>query len=1229
MDWLVPSVAGTLLVTLTLLVSYLYVYHYAPSAAMRLWTMAWAYYALRMVVTLATLSSPNQPVLEALKWITAGLNTVYLLFGTLEFAELHRPDHERLLAGGLLSGWILVGVFGLQDFLWTTIPLFSIMGLAYIFAGYAIWRDRGERHLAGAGLVSSAFFLWGLHKLDFPFLRPISWFAPIGFWLGNVLGMFIAVGSLVMVMTESRHQLRAALDGKADLVERVQGQAGRFFALSRAIERISVGRDQEQLLQDIVAESMDVLDADRCAIYLRQEGSNAVVCPVFQGLSTYYIENMLAQVEGTPGASLMVTGKPLIVADAMTDPAYRPFRALVEQEGFRGITFFPLHYKGSVIGALSLYSDQPRHFSDDEIDTAMSFAHVAASAIVHSRALAKEHRRASELEALREVSMQITGSLDLPTVLETVAKHAREIIGATDVHLFMYDQEKRIFSFGISAWSPDAKHPKQTIKPRRSGLTATVAQTGTEIIVNQVAGHDLFQDNRAHSWSVNAVAGFPIKLGDRVVGVLNAAFDVPHTFSASEVRLLNMLAGHAAIAIGNANLYRNMADLNRSLEQRVQTRTEELRTLMELGQKLAGVLSQEELTTVMMNAVYGLLSPDAVVCLLSQNPHTSTVAIKGALDFEARLRILDQLRGTYVSVGGQLAANAELNVLDVSPNQATVPMLALKWPIPSSVHAELRSGNRVVGLLCAYGRGADVFGEEDERYIKAVAQQASNAMARLEAQESRQRSRLQAILDSTPDGLVLLDEERQVVVASPTAQEMISLLADLDEGGHIERFGNHSLEKILSSVENDNTFKAEIVVGTQPLVFDLQAWPVYERGERLPGLLIRIADSTRERRTQEQLFQASKLASVGELAAGVAHEINNPLTVVIGFCELLMKRTDDEEQRHMIERISTAGQRTRKIVQGLLQFSRGLQTRETSRSDMNDLVAQTVSLVHRQIELDGIDVNEEFDTHLPWVTTDSGGVGQIILNLLQNARDAICESRTGSQITVRTEAAGAEYVRVIVEDDGPGIPTDVLSRIFDPFFTTKPPGQGTGLGLSISHRIARELGGNLTVHSATGQGTSFSLSLPVSCESPVRAPAPGERKRGTDHLTAPNLMDRRVLVVDDEVAARELIEQLLLTAGAVPTTLDNGKDALEHLLRKGETYDLILLDIKMPGLSGTEMYKQLVLSRPRVARRVMFVTGEVISEETANFLTVTGRPALSKPFSRDELIAAIGDALAD
>jgi len=1227
MNWLLPSVAGTLLIVVTLFVSYLYTYRYVPSTAMRLWIMAWAYYTLRMVLTLSTIMLPGQLVLEFLKWVTAALSALYLLFGALEFGGIHRPVRDQYVAAALLTAWAAVSVFGLQSFLWTTIPIFALMGLANVASGYVIWRNQQERHLAGASMVSVAFVLWGLHKWDFPFLRHVVWFAPIGFWIGNILGLAVAVGTLVMVMAEGHQQLQDILEEKARLSQRFQEQARRLFAFSRSVARISIGMDQEALLQDIVTESMDVLNADRCALYLISDNTATITCPVSQGLSQKYIDGMLAQVGSTPGASLLKTAKPLLAADALQEPAYRPFYRLIEEEGFRGLALFPLHHRGRVIGALALYFDEPHIFADEEIETSMTFAHIVASVIEHSRTLAKERRRASELEALQEVSMHVSSSLDLLTVLKTVAKRARETIGATNTHLFAYDAETDSFTIGLSDWSPNASHPRQTITPRQNGLTATVAHTGTEIIISNMDDHPLYRDNLAHSWDVQSIAGFPIKLGDRVLGVLNAAFEEPHVFTESETRLLSMLAGNAAIAIENANLYREMADLNRTLEQRVQTRTKEIRTLMQLGQKLANVLSQEELVNVLMEAVHQLLTPDAVICLICPTPHRSVVTVHGHLHDETQLRMLDRLRGVFVSGGGQLAANAALTVFNILPEPSDSSPAPLQWPIPSQIYAPLRLHNHTIGQLCACGRSANTFKEEDERYLVAVALQASNALARLDALETRQRSRLQAILDSTPDGLLLLDEDGQVVVASPTAQEMISLLADLDTEGHVERLGDHPLAEIQQAVQNDGRFTTEVIVGMLPLIFDLQAHPVYEKGERLPGILVRIADVTRERRTQEQLFQASKLASVGELAAGVAHEINNPLTAVIGFSELLLNRVEDEENRHMLERIIAAGQRTRNIVQGLLQFSRGLQARELARDDINEVVRQTVNLLRRQIELEGIDVFEQYAHDLPWLNTDSGGVGQVILNLLQNARDAIHDSGIGTHITIHTEMDGPDYVAIVIEDDGPGISPDKISRIFDPFFTTKPPGKGTGLGLSISHRIASELGGNLSVRSEAGRETVFTLRLPISYSAPVVKDPAITQETDTGQPAGAGLTGRQILVIDDEPPALEVVQQVLESAGAHVTLFCDGQTALDYLLGESPRCDLILLDIKMPGITGIEVFKQLVNSRPAIARRVLFVTGDVISSDTAQFLQVSERPSVAKPFSRKELLGAIQNTL--
>ncbi len=1230
MNWFLSPIDSSLLMLAAILVASLYAYRWVPTTAMRMWVLSWGYHLLATALILVAALRPGLSLLDALTAVAGGIAALYMLVGALEFAGIKRPARDRWVGIGSLLAWGALMSFAVQDTRIATGPIFVLSGLATITAGFVIWQDRRDRHLAGASMVSLALVLWGVSKWDYVFTRSVDWIAPASSFISTVLGFFVAVGILVMVMAESRHYLQRTLDDVAALVQRSRTQTERFSALSRSAQRISVALDQERLLKEIITEGMEVLAANRCALYLLSEQADVVTCPISRGLSPEYVAVMLAQVQSTPGSTLIQTGKPLLVPDALNDQAYRPFLSLIKKERFHGIAFFPLQHEGNVIGALALYFDQPHPFTDEEVETGLTFAQLAASAIVHSRLYAKERQRASELEVLREVSMQLTRSLDLNTVLETVARRAREAVGATDTHLFVYDAESDSFSFGLSSWAPDVSGPRETINPRPEGLTATVARNGAQVIINHTAEHSLFQDSAAHGWSVHAIASIPLKLGEQVLGVLNTAFETPHSFTEAEVRLLSMLADNAAVAIANANLYRELADLNRTLEGRVQARTEELQALMGLGQKLAHVLSREELTTVLAAAVQQLLAPDAVACLVIHSAQRATVNLRGQFDEDSRAHLVDYLRKTVLECGGRMAINAR--ILPRGDGAGETSPSPLRWPMSAQIHAQLKLHGQLVGLLWVGKQGAGAssagaFSKEDERFLVAVAQQANNALARLEALEMRQRSRLQAILDSTPDGILLLDDTGHVEVASPTGQEMLSLLADLSPDGLVERIGGHAVTEIARHVKQDGAFDAEVSVGTRPLIFKLQARPVRERGKRLPGLLLHTADMTRERHTQEQLFQTSKLASVGELAAGVAHEINNPLTAIVGFSEMLMNRITDPEDQRMVGRIFAAGQRTRRIVQGLLRFSRGLQDREMARVDINDAVSQTVGLVRRQLELSGLDVIEDYADNLLLANTDGGGVGQIILNLLQNARDAIFDSSTGGRITVRTRLDGPEHVQILVEDDGPGIPRDMRSRIFDPFFTTKPPGQGTGLGLSISHRIARELGGQLSMQSTPGKGTTFTLRLPTSFTLADRGSRGPDYAMDVAALTTMDLTGRKILIVDDEGAAREIVQGVLESVGAQVTTLGDGQMALDHLLDESVDYDLVSLDIKMPGLSGIGLHKRLVIARPEIAQRVLFVTGDVVSETTAEFLTQSERPSLAKPFDRHELLAAVAQAL--
>ncbi len=1215
--------ASLVVVLAAMLASFLYAYHWVPTTAMRLWVISFAFQVMATLLALAAMMSSAPPAMGALRWGATGLAAVYMLFGALAFASIRRPPRERWAAIALVAIWAAIGAIWWPDRWVTAALILAFVGLSHVTAGYVIWLDGRRRHLAGAGLVSVGLILWGFHRWILVFIREQANLVQASSLVSIILGISVAVGILVMVMAEGRYYLQSALDDVASLVQRTQTQAERFSALSHAASRISITLDRQQLLQDIVLEGMDVLDADRCALYLITERTETVTCPFSHGLSREYVEGMIAQVQSTPGASLVQTGKPLLVEDAPTDPAYAPFRSAIEREGFRSIALFPLQHEATVIGALALYYDRRRQFGEDEVKTGVTFAQLAASAIVHSRLYARERQRASELEALREVTMQLTRSLDLTTVLETVANRARESIHATDTHLFVYDAESQTFSQGVASWSPEAKGRHEVITPRSEGLTATVARNGSQIIINQVADHPLFQDADKHGWTVRSIASFPLKVGDRVVGVLNAAFEKPHSFTESEVRLLAMLADNAAVAIDNAHLYRDLEELNRTLEQRVQVRTQELQTLLGLSENLARVLNRDDLMKALTDAVRRLLDCPIAACLLCPTPREATLIWQGPLAKNAQAPLKHYLRMTFLNANGRLWRRTVVRVHKESTLEPGESTDLLEWPLPTQIHASIRLHGQTVGLLWTGRSGDKDFSLEEEQYLMAVAQQANNALARLEAVEMHQRSRLQAILDSTPDGLLLLDEDGHVEVASPTAQEMLSLLADVNDRGQVERLGGHALQEIVRTVQQEGVFETEAMVGPHPLVFNLQARPVREREKPIPGLLVRIADMTRERHTQEQLFQTSKLASVGELAAGVAHEINNPLTAVVGFSEMLLRRVTEPDSKEMVERIFSAGQRTRRIVQNLLHFSRGLQTRELTKTDINEVVGQTVGLVRRQMELSGLTVVEQYDRSLPYVTTDVGGVGQIILNLLQNAHDAIRDSGTGGTVIVRTHDAGPEQVEVQVEDDGPGISAEIRSRIFDPFFTTKPPGYGTGLGLSISHRVARELGGQLSVRTAEGIGTTFTLRLPVTFVPPKHENGPTASKREADRPEEFDLIGRRVLIVDDESLARDIMQQFLASVGAEVTTLVDGQSALTHLLEERADYDLISLDIKMPGLDGIDLYKRLMNTRPELAQRVIFVTGDIVSQITADFLEISGRPALSKPFNREELLTIV------
>ena len=368
-------------------------------------------------------------------------------------------------------------------------------------------------------------------------------------------------------------------------------------------------------------------------------------------------------------------------------------------------------------------------------------------------------------------------------------------------------------------------------------------------------------------------------------------------------------------------------------------------------------------------------------------------------------------------------------------------------------------------------------------------------------------------------------------------------------------------------------------------------------------------DTTDELKLRDQIVHSERLSAIGELVAGVAHEINNPLQTIIGSVELMMEECTTPAMQRDLEVVRREAGRAGQIVRSLLSFVRR-GTPDRKAVDLNEVIRATVELRQFYLQQNNFTVSVELQPGAVQALVNREEIQQIILNLVMNAEQAMALSGKGSRITLRSYTAGRDHV-VEVLDDGPGIGLELRGRIFEPFFTTKEVGQGTGLGLSISHGIAAAHGGSLELGHTAGGGACFRLTLPAFVEEPQPAQttvAP-ERRAG----------DLRALIVDDELPIRRLLVRLLTRRGFEVAEAGSGEAALAVAGRGG--LSVVLCDVRMPGMNGTELYRELIEKDPVLARSFVFITGDKSLVNVGDALRDV--PVLEKPFTAADLNAVL------
>jgi PAS domain S-box-containing protein len=514
----------------------------------------------------------------------------------------------------------------------------------------------------------------------------------------------------------------------------------------------------------------------------------------------------------------------------------------------------------------------------------------------------------------------------------------------------------------------------------------------------------------------------------------------------------------------------------------------------------------------------------------------------------------------------------------------------------------------------------------------------------IEQRLHREEEFARRLVESFPDLVVAVDREGHYTFVSPRAKELLDFdpeeLVGTPLGQRMDpedrRDVRAMLDAILSGERRDGTIEylTERKDGEMRL-FRASASPLFDATGRIEGIIASARDITETKRMEQQLIQTERLAAMGQMIAGVAHELNNPLTAVLGVTELLRDAALDDTMRRQLDLAHRQARRAAQIVQSLLSFSRPPQPRKLC-VHVSDLIQRSLQLHEHSLRTNRINVDFVPKPDLPAVLGDASQLTQVFLNLITNAEQAVLEVRDHGTLRIRIATLG-EKVIATFQDDGVGIRREILQKIFDPFFTTKRPGRGTGLGLSICLAILREHSGQIEAQPLADGGSVLTVSLPVATAADTLMIQPASSSRSE---SAPSPTDRlagcKILVVDDEESIRELVRDGLGVRGVHVEDVSTGEEALSRM--ESCSYDAVLCDLNLSGggntqgsISGRELYTQAMSNARGTSSSqkpfFIFMTGELVDRATMEDASRGGPRTLQKPFRISELISVLSDAL--
>ncbi len=683
---------------------------------------------------------------------------------------------------------------------------------------------------------------------------------------------------------------------------------------------------------------------------------------------------------------------------------------------------------------------------------------------------------------------------------------------------------------------------------------------------------------------------------------------------------VSLLVAAAAFLAGRANGARKLAAAA-DRERR------EVRAVLDIAEAVSGSLDLREVMSLIVNRVGERVGAQRCSIVFAENGAERCFVMAASDNPGADMLEVDLAK--YPEIRRAIETREPVVVGDVANDPLLAPIrdVLLQQGYRSLLVIPLCYGREVLGTLFLRASRETPFTETEMRFCRIAAAASANALKnaalyRDAAQEAaRHRAtgeKLRRVLDGTPDVIVAVDREGRITEFNRAAESVTGRFA-------LEALGR-PLAELLPAAEGQAEAgrKGRDIILTRPdggaCELHLVSAPLTDDAGAVQGRVFLGRDVTDLRRAEKSLAQAEHLSSLGEVVAGVAHELNNPLSSVLGYAQLLQSSGERGEIESDLTRIVESARRCQRIVVNLLSFARRHPPKKIAQ-DLNDCIRKIVDLKSYQLGASRIEAVLELSESLPPALFDFHQIEQVILNLLNNAEQAIAATGRPGRIVIRSFANDGE-VGVEIEDNGPGVPPTLRHRIFDPFFTTKDVGMGTGLGLSVSYGIVQEHQGRIELRpERPGSGACFVLTLPRATTLAAEAAAPAAPARSPRPLQG-----RQVLVAEDEPLVLDLFSRVLEQDGATVTRARDGEEAWSKMLETD--FDLIVADLRMPNLDGRALYERVVEEKPSMVRRFVFATGDLVRQESLKFLEGLPNRILAKPLDVENVRRVLLQAVA-